>query len=52
MEYKLTNTITGANYTVNIHRPILSDSERKKAEQDVVKALERFGKEMVKNNGK
>lgn len=47
MQYT-TKTITGKNFTVTVHKPILSDSERKKREQDVVKALERFGKETEK----
>ena len=47
MEYT-TQTITGENFTVTIHKPILNDSERKKREQDVIKALERFGKETEK----
>ena len=47
MEYT-TQTITGKNFTVTVHRPILSDSERKKREQEVVNALARFGKEMEK----
>lgn len=38
-------TITTSNYTIVIRRPILTDSERQKREQDVVKALERFAKE-------
>lgn len=47
MQYT-TQTITGTNYTITVHKPILSDSEKKKREQDVVKALERFGKETEK----
>ena len=43
-----TQTITGTNFTIVVHKPILSDSERKKREQDVVQALERFGKETEK----
>lgn len=43
-----TQTITGTNFTVTIHRPILTDSERKKREQEVIRALERFGKEQEK----
>lgn len=43
-----TQTITGENFTITVHKPILSDSERKKREQDVVQALERFGKETEK----
>lgn len=47
MQYT-TQTITGTNFTITVHKPILSDSERKKREQDLVKALERFGKETEK----
>lgn len=41
-------TITTNNYTIVIRRPILTDSERQKREQEVVKALERFEKEQEK----
>ena len=37
-------------YTVTIRRPDLNDCDRKKREQELVKALERFGKEMEKRN--
>jgi hypothetical protein len=37
-------TITGTNFTITVHKPILNDSERKKREQEVVNALARFGK--------
>ena len=37
-----TQTITGENFTIVIHKPILSDSERKKREQELVNALENF----------
>ena len=47
MEYT-THTITGENYTVTIHRPILTDSERTKREGEATKALERFGKAIEK----
>lgn len=47
MQYT-TQTITGEHFIITVHKPILSDSERKKREQDAVKALERFGKEMEK----
>lgn len=43
-----TQTITGNNFTITVHRPVLDDSERKKREQEVVNALARFGKEMEK----
>ena len=31
------------NGTITIHRPILSESEKKKREQEVIEALGRFG---------
>lgn len=42
-------TITTNNYTIVIRRPILTDSERQKREQDVITALERFEKEREKH---
>ena len=33
---------------ITVHKPILTDSERKKREQEVVSALVRFGKETEK----
>ncbi len=47
MQYT-TQTITTEKFTITVHKPILSDSERTKQEQEVVKALSRFGKEMEK----
>lgn len=47
MEYT-TQTITTENFTVTVHRPILSDSERKKREQEVITALARFGQAIEK----
>ena len=47
-----TQTITGENFTIVIHKPILSDSERKKREQELVNALEHFGKETEKRKWK
>lgn len=47
MEYTK-KTLTGANFTITIHKPILSDGERKKREQEAIKALEQFGKETEK----
>lgn len=47
MKYS-TQTITGENFTITVHKPILNDSERKKREQEVINALERFGKETEK----
>lgn len=45
-----TQTITGENFTVIVHKPILTDGERKKREQEVITALERFGKETEKKS--
>ena len=47
-----TETFKIGNVTVNIHHPILTDTERKRVEADIVSALGRFGKviEGVKNN--
>ena len=36
---------------VRVHRPILMDEERKIREEEVRKALIRFEKERIKNNG-
>ena len=47
MQYT-TQTITTEKFTVTVHRPILTDSERKKVEQEVVQALARFGKAIEK----
>lgn len=51
MQYT-TQTITGENFTITVRRPILSDSERKKREQQVIKALEQFGKAIEKEKRK
>jgi hypothetical protein len=40
-------TIQVGNVTVTIHRPILTDSERLKAEQNIKSALSRFGRAMI-----
>ena len=47
MQYT-TQTITGENFTITVHKPILSDSDRQKREKELVSALERFGKETEK----
>ena len=47
MEYT-TQTIKTEKFTVAVHRPILTESERKKREQEVVQALARFGKAIEK----
>lgn len=51
MDHK-TQTITGENFTVTIHKPILTDSERTKREQEAIKALERYGKAIEKEKTK
>jgi hypothetical protein len=40
-------TIQVGNVTVTIHRPILTDAERLKAEENVKSALSRFGRAMI-----
>lgn len=45
-------TITTERYTVTIHSPILTDSERAKREKEVVTALARFGKAIEKEKNK
>lgn len=51
MEYR-TKTITGSNFTINIHSPILTDTERAKREGEATKALEHFGKALEKDKAK
>lgn len=41
-------TIKTENGTITIHKPILNDSEKQKKEQELIKALARFGKEIEK----
>ena len=40
-----TKVIKVGNCTVEINRPILDDTERRKREDQVIEALKRFGKE-------
>ena len=40
-----------AKCIVRVHRPILTDMERKVWEEEVKKALVRFEKERIKHNG-
>lgn len=40
-----TKTIRVGNATIEIHRPILTDAERSKRENQVIDALKGFGKE-------
>jgi hypothetical protein len=46
VEYRTETIKISENCTVNIRRPILSESARVKAENNVVLALERYGKVM------
>ena len=48
MEYEVTEKKRD-KYTVIIHRPILTDEERKAREDEVKKALAKFYKERCKN---
>ena len=47
VEYRTETIKISENCTVNILRPILSDSARAKAENNVVLALGRYGKNMI-----
>ena len=47
MDYS-TKTFASENFTITVHKPILTDSERKSREQEVINALERFAKEQEK----
>ena len=47
-EYR-TETITVGNATVIIHRPILTESERAKRTEELVSALSRYGRAIMKN---
>ena len=42
----LTKTIKRGDFTIVIHRPILTDKEREKRERAVITALSNFGKSM------
>jgi hypothetical protein len=44
-----TRTIQVGNATVSIHQPILSDRERAMRTEELVSALARYGKAIVKN---
>lgn len=48
----LKKTIKVGSVTVNIHQPILTDTERKRREADIVSVLGRYARilEGVKNN--
>lgn len=47
-----TQTITGENFIINIHSPNLTDIERRKREQEAIKALEHFGKALENDKTK
>lgn len=51
MEYTST-TIKTERYTVTVHKPILTECERAKREQELVSALERFGKAILQEQQK
>ena len=40
-----------AKCIVRVHKPILTDGERKAREEEIKKALVKFAKERIKNNG-
>ena len=48
-EEYITTTIQVGNATVCIHRPILTEAERVKRTEEVVSALARYGKAIIKN---
>ena len=43
-----TRTIQHGNVVIVMYRPILDEKERTKRENNLTRALERFGKEMVR----
>ena len=51
MEYTK-KTFTTERVTITIHKPILNKAEQAKREQDMVQALERFGKAIEKEKTK
>jgi hypothetical protein len=44
-----TETIMVGNVTVYVHRPVLTDKERAKRTEELVSALARYGKAIIKN---
>lgn len=48
-EEYVTKTIKVGNVTVCIHQPILTNSERAKRTEELVSALARYGKAIIKN---
>jgi hypothetical protein len=45
----ITKTIQVGNATVCIHQPILTEAERAKRTEELVSALARYGKAIIKN---
>ena len=52
MNYTTQTIEIGNNCIVTIHRPILTKEERKKREQEVIEALEHFGKALEREKRK
>ena len=48
-EEYITKTIKVENVTVYVHRPVLTESERAKRTEELVSALSRYGKAIIKN---
>lgn len=44
-----TQTIKVGNAVVTIHRPILTEKEREKRTEELVSALSRYGRAIIKN---
>lgn len=42
-----TKTVVVGNVAVTIHRPVLSDKERERVEDNIVSALSRYGKAII-----
>ena len=50
--YSKLKTISAGDFTVTIHKPILTEIERSKREKDAIKALEHFGKALENDKSK
>ena len=48
-EEYITKTIKVDNVTVSIHRPVLTEAERARRTEELVSALSRYGKAIIKN---
>lgn len=48
-EEYITKTIKVGNATVCVHRPILTEQERARRTEELVSALSRYGKAIIKN---